>query len=275
MPPTYIAGYDGSIGARAATRFATRLAAATGADVVVATVQPERFTSWRRREGDEFAHPDGSVTSCFVVAPSPAAGLARLAMDRCASLVLVGAGDAPAWGRDPRSVAEGLLRRANCPLAVVPPAWRDVPIRSLAVAHGGDDSGDALRAARHLAEQLELQRLLVIGVYDPAAAGSCDEWCKHQEQEVEHIVATMPRPPVAEAWFLSGTGGATLVDACREHVDLLIVGSRAYGSARNTLTRSVSRHVVENARCPVLVVPQAVDAAAEAASCVSAVSVDG
>ena len=39
--------------------------------------------------------------------------------------------------------------------------------------------------------------------------------------------------------------------------DLLVIGSRGYGPLRRTLLGSVSRSVLQSARCPVLVLPRA------------------
>jgi nucleotide-binding universal stress UspA family protein len=46
-----------------------------------------------------------------------------------------------------------------------------------------------------------------------------------------------------------------LVAAAR-HVDMLVMGSRAYGPKRAVLLGSVSRQVMERARCPVLIIPR-------------------
>jgi nucleotide-binding universal stress UspA family protein len=53
-----------------------------------------------------------------------------------------------------------------------------------------------------------------------------------------------------------GPAREALVQACRDDVDLLVMGSRAYGPLRSVLLGSVSRHVVDHAPCPVIVVPR-------------------
>ena len=43
-----------------------------------------------------------------------------------------------------------------------------------------------------------------------------------------------------------------------DHVDLMVSGSRGYGPVRSVLLGSVSRRLVDDAACPVLVVPRGV-----------------
>ncbi len=51
-----------------------------------------------------------------------------------------------------------------------------------------------------------------------------------------------------------GASGDAIVEQS-EHVDLLVLGARGCGPLKRVLLGSVSRHVVNGARCPVLVVP--------------------
>jgi nucleotide-binding universal stress UspA family protein len=49
-----------------------------------------------------------------------------------------------------------------------------------------------------------------------------------------------------------------------EHLDVLVCGSRGYGPLRAVLLGGVSRRVVAEARCPVIVLPRGVKAPLEA-----------
>jgi nucleotide-binding universal stress UspA family protein len=57
---------------------------------------------------------------------------------------------------------------------------------------------------------------------------------------------------------------ADVLVALSEHLDLLVLGSRDYGPLRAVLLGSVSRRVVDAARCPVIVLPRGVQASLEA-----------
>jgi nucleotide-binding universal stress UspA family protein len=54
-----------------------------------------------------------------------------------------------------------------------------------------------------------------------------------------------------------GETTAALVESSA-HVDLLVLGSRGYGPLKRVLLGSVSRAAVNDARCPVLIVPRGV-----------------
>jgi nucleotide-binding universal stress UspA family protein len=60
-----------------------------------------------------------------------------------------------------------------------------------------------------------------------------------------------------------GDPAATLVRVS-EHLDLLVCGSRGYGPIRAVLLGGVSRRVVAESRCPVIVLPRGVRASLEA-----------
>lgn len=47
-----------------------------------------------------------------------------------------------------------------------------------------------------------------------------------------------------------------IVEAAADDIDLLVAGSRGYGPVRGVLPGAVSRYLVDNAPCPVLVVPR-------------------
>lgn len=50
--------------------------------------------------------------------------------------------------------------------------------------------------------------------------------------------------------------GPGVVGACADGVDLLVMGSRSYGPVRTVVLGGASRHIVDHASCPVLVVPR-------------------
>jgi len=290
MSTTYIAGYDGSDASRAALRFVTQLASAAGGEVLAATVyiQAARAFGKGAVDGpvvalDEQSRADAEqvlakggvpdVMWCVVGAGSPAEGLHRLAEDQRAALLAVGVTHRGALGRlVPGSVGEHLLHGAPCPVAVVPADFTEGPVRTVAVAYDdSEESKAALRAGEDLARRLGA-RLLVVGVCEasmtyaatpdvPYMTGELlDELEQRMKQDIQQVVDALPSEVDTDVRVLTGPAGRTLVAACQDEVDLLVTGSRGYGPARSVLLGSVSRHVIDHAPCPVIVVPRAASA---------------
>ena len=65
--------------------------------------------------------------------------------------------------------------------------------------------------------------------------------------------------------LLDGPAAATLIAQSAE-LDLLVAGSRGYGPVRRVLVGSVSRALVREASCPIVVVPRPGEAEVEASS---------
>jgi nucleotide-binding universal stress UspA family protein len=284
---TYIAGYDGSQAGRAAVRFATRLAAATGAKVVAATVHPstahlhgriaadpaDQLNAEARRQATELLEQldvEG-IERLAIGADSPAHGLHAAAEEREASLLVVGTTHrGPAGRLVIGSVGERLVHGSPCPITVVPADWdENAEIETVGVAYDGrSESGPAVRAAEHLAKATGA-RLVILSVYEPVLASyvapgvpisswDYDKELREQlEQEVAQLADGMPDELRAEAHVLAGPPARTLVEAAASHgLDVLVCGSRGYGPVRSVIVGAVSRHLVDHAPCPVLVVPR-------------------
>lgn len=287
MSATYIAGYDGSDASRAALRFATRLAEKTGAEVIAANVfdQPQvvlgkgapvgalrELRDVARQSAEETLARTGipDITHVAIGAASPAEGLHTIAEDQRAALVVVGGTHRGAIGRAVLgSVGDRLLHGSPCPVAVVPADAADAPFATVGVAHdAGDESRAALRAAEQLARALGA-RLVVIAVYQPVMAPYAEPGMPggvtDLDRQLEAELADEVRRDVSdvggddvEVRVLSGFAAHVLVDAAHDGIDLLVMGSRGYGAVRGVLLGSVSRHLVDHAPCPVLVVPRGV-----------------
>ena len=287
MTMTYISGYDGSDGARAALRFTKSLAEAAHAEIIAAAVYPHSPTILAKGASDgpvaeledearEQAHVTLAtvdlphVTHVAVGAGSPAEGLQRIAEDQHATLLVVGRTHRGAIGRVVLgSVAEHLLHGAPCPVAVVPEAYRKGALDTVAVAYDGrPESVAALATAEDLARRLGA-RLVILAVHVPvvstfAGAGLAytnaefdADSQQRLEADVERVVEGISGVEI-EARVMSGPAAQTLVDAAAG-ADLLVMGSRGYGAVRGVLLGSVSRHVVDHPPCPVLVVPRGLE----------------
>jgi nucleotide-binding universal stress UspA family protein len=212
-----------------------------------------------------------------------ARGLAR-AIDECSpELVVVGS-----TTRGPKgsmllgTTAERVIHVSECPVAVVPNGYQrpEGGVRKIGVAYTAQPEGEeALRAAASLARTGKAQ-LRVITVVDPKHA---QEEARGLMAEQHHEVSSSAeaaarvrlgieadaRARVAE---LAGDIDAELdlrIDepvrslvASTAHLDLLVMGSRGLGPHRAVLLGSVSRRVIDEAKCPVIVIPRGSEAMA-------------
>jgi nucleotide-binding universal stress UspA family protein len=286
MKKTYIAGYDGSDASRAALRFVTQMAG-DGDEVLAAAVfrqAPRGFgkgasdgtlvalDDQARADADAVLH-DGGVPQAMrrvVGAGSAAEGLQLLAEERRAAMLAVGVTHRGALGRlVPGSTGEHLLHGAPCPVAVVPADVTTGPVRTIVAAYADTaEASAALHAAADLAGRLDAQ-LRVVAVWQPVATGFAalgapyvagelpKDLAERMGQSIRAVVDALPSGIETDVQVLTGPVGATLVAACEGGVDLLVTGSRGYGPARSVLLGSVSRHLVDHAPCPVLVIPRA------------------
>jgi nucleotide-binding universal stress UspA family protein len=83
------------------------------------------------------------------------------------------------------------------------------------------------------------------------------------EAALRDVIAGLDGSVDTEADAFVEDAAETLVRVS-EHLDLLVCGSRAYGPLRAVLLGGVSRRVVAEAHCPVIVLPRGVEAPLEA-----------
>ena len=165
------------------------------------------------------------------------------------------------------SVSVGVAAGAPCPVAVirVPEERRGSPTFSGRVAVGVDGSELSL-SALDLAFELAAERGTGVGVvHSWGAAAVRRDLTSHEQRR-----ATVEEHELQVAESLAGLAEKypdvdvltqqaeldprrALVEVSR-YADLLVVGSRGRRATASVLLGSVSRHVVEHAHCPVLVV---------------------
>ncbi|HEX8856082.1 MAG TPA: universal stress protein [Thermoleophilaceae bacterium] len=214
---------------------------------------------------------------------SAAKALHREADDDDAGLLVIGSSRRSGVGRAlAGGTAVRLLHGAPCPVTVVPRAWtRGGPPSVIGVAYvDTEEAREALRGAYALARRAgaTLRVITVVKVTasmhfetEPATASQAGK--SLEEVEGEHRLEAERRLRVAvgelgddvsvEVEAVIGDPGEALVELSNG-VDLLVCGSRGYGPARAVLLGSVSRHVVSEAHCPVIVLPRGVKASLEA-----------
>jgi nucleotide-binding universal stress UspA family protein len=224
----------------------------------------------------------GHVDRRVEVSSSPSRGLHETAAAVQADLVVVGSSHHGPVGRVLLgSVGERLLTGAPCAVAIAPRGYaaRDSrTIRVIAVAFDGSPEAQlALRTGHELARLTEagLQVLMVIeppaaipGQFvpfpglEPVIVMERAEALQHQEQAAHNaldgaLAEIADRGASIERRILFGTDPASaILELAHANVDLLLLGSRAYGPVRRVLVGSVSSTVARHAPCPVLVTPR-------------------
>jgi len=212
---------------------------------------------------------------------SPARGLHDTAVSEQTDLIVVGSSHHGPLGRVLLgSVGERLLSGAPCAVAIAPRGHAADELRRIGVIaiafDGSPEAHLALRTARDLARRTEARLRVVMVIEPPAAipgqfvplpglepliAMQRGEALQHQEQSAQDALEAALRPLdsgfTIERQVLFGTDpAAAILDSARSDVDLLVLGSRAYGPVRRALVGSVSSSVVRHAPCPVLVMPR-------------------
>ena len=205
--------------------------------------------------------------------PSPAAALGRLGEQEDASLIVVGSTHRGPVGRVlPGGVATGLLHGAKCAVAVAPRGYANREQTALCrfgVAFDGSaESWSALDTAVGLAERLRAE-LEIFTVAEPARYGYATAWSifttgtlhDYERQERRRLLDLAERRIPAglrhEARLLTGDPGRVLAQISGD-VDLMVAGSRSYGPLRRVLLGSTSTRLVNDAACPVMVLPRGV-----------------
>lgn len=217
---------------------------------------------------------DGAGVEAELVAipdPSPARALHRLAAERDAGAIVVGACHRGRLGRMLLGdVARATLHGAPCPVAVAPLGYRDRqgPIRTIGVAFDGRPEADsALAVAAELADELDA-RLVLRWVLAPPEAfplspESVEGWVELAEDlraeaqtGIDEALSMLDVP--AEGEVVEGFPRRDLCELA-ERVDLLVCGSRGWGAPKRVVLGSTSDHVIHHATSPVLVVPRTDD----------------
>jgi nucleotide-binding universal stress UspA family protein len=91
----------------------------------------------------------------------------------------------------------------------------------------------------------------MIPVYDPTAVREA------ARKALDEIVADVAGERAAdiECVLVEGPAGEAIIERAHD-AELIVVGSRGFGSVKGFVVGSVSQHVLHDARCPVAVVPR-------------------
>lgn len=283
---------------RSPVEFAVDAARFTGAALVVVVVHPGG-SPLERLAGGEFGHGDsdsgresaeqlrsalrtGGVDAELreVEHSTPARGLAAAIEDVQPSLVVIGSSRHGHRGRvTPGSTAERVIHGAPCPVAVVPHGYERpaAGVRTVGAAVAPtSEGGEALRAAAQLARAAGARVRAVMALSPKHAAEQSPGLLagEHHDRDAAEDIASRHQIEAKDALTqaIAEHAGDLEVEpdvlfqdpahalvAASENLDLLVMGSRAYGPVRSVLLGGVSRRVTAGAACPVLVLPRGAD----------------
>ena len=279
---TIVVGVDGREGGRDALFLAERLARMSGADLVALRVLPfDDYYSTRAAPPSfaEVADADARTELAEELAragvqarvrlqgdSSPARALHRVAEEEHAGLIVVGSTH---HGRAGRVLAgdhaAGTIHASSCPVAVAPRGFAGRewgPVTRIGVGFDGRPEARqaldlAIGLARDCGATIEVTSVIgapiaevEAGVYDP-------EWLEQARADAEEELKTALAD--ADVDVSPGVFAGTAVEELTElssRVDLLVVGSRAWGPVRRILVGSTAARLMRQAHCPVLVLPR-------------------
>jgi len=287
-------GVDDNPEAFDAMVLATTIARVTAAEVMLATVYPDLPAPLLRKIGRGRAQAEGLLRKLNAfMAPeartmveadwSVAHALARIVSREHPELLVLGSSRHALEGRVRIGMhTRQLLGEAKCSLAVAPRGLSPEGQNRLTVIAAGYDgtpeAGQAIRQAGSLARAAHA-RLRVRAVIDdrlpyvgsnPVRPYVQGMWDDVIAPEVESLRQAAHREASATgADFTVEAGSGAPVDeliALSDEVDLLVIGSRHWGSALRVLLGSTGEELMHNARCSMMVVPrpaQSVDGRSE------------
>jgi nucleotide-binding universal stress UspA family protein len=275
-----LVGFDGSDGGRDALELARLLATGADRSVAIATVlfsgplpiDLAGLDAEEAREAEPLFEEARAVLGDLAGEAhafgggSAGAILTGLAEREEFDAIVVGSPHRGAAGRVLiGSVGGSLLSGAPCDVVVAPKhyaAERHDVFRTIAVGYDGTPEAKlALRRAEELARPANATlRILTVVAPPVVISGAAGYTPVPPSPEPDKILGealeSVDTKLAAQAQRLDGAPASSLVKACEEGADLLVLGSRGYGPLSRVLVGSVSRRAAHDAPCPVWVVPR-------------------
>jgi nucleotide-binding universal stress UspA family protein len=233
---------------------------------------------------EEELQASGIKVDCLKLQSTSAArALHEAAEEVDAGLLVVGSSRRQSAGRVlAGSTAQRLLHGAPCPVAVVPRNWHwSGPWRTIGVAFVDTAEGrEALHGAHALARRTGAMLRVITVVahsegmhletgprlaWQPERKDLEDVEGEHRlqaERNARNAVAELGDDVPIEIDAVVGHPVDTLVHLS-QFLELLVCGSRGYGPLRSVLLGSVSRRLVAEAYCPLIVLARGVEASLE------------
>ena len=252
MKQRVIIAYDGSPDGKQALTLGNLLCRSFGAKPVIAYRGGERVSEMDQGYFRNTANK------------SPARGLQMLTDQVRPVAVVVGS---PSGGSNSSGTSSSenkrILAAGNCPVAVAPPA--SLALRGfskICVAVNGHDSayralGEAAKMARFLGVGLR-----IVSVLESASDSGRNGRSKLSKARIDRATGILEeaarRVPADVKVDLVGLVGNPAEELGRysDGLDIMVVGSQGQGRFGRPLHRSVTSHLMEHARCPLLVTPE-------------------
>ncbi|MGH2911269.1 MAG: universal stress protein [Solirubrobacteraceae bacterium] len=276
-----VVGYASDEAGRDALRLTAKLAALLASEVTIVYPYspllcsvPADAAEERIREKVRAAVPDSEglaqATYHWSSSPWPIHALHSMASYEDAELIVIGAAREGIAGHLHISLIERMVHGAPCAVAVAPAGYAEGEPpnpRRIGVGFADTDEGKAaLRLGAEIAERLDGELEVIAGsglgasltAYAFASAllpEVEDELYAETKAKLEQAIAELAQSVPVQMNVKRGEPSRLLAE-CSEHMDLLLLGSRAYGPLRHVLLGSVSATVIRESRCPVLVIPR-------------------
>lgn len=276
-----VVGYAGDQAGRDAVKLAARLAAVLSSHVTIvfpyhplfASVPCEQAEERVRGEVQALVAGIGGLTAPtyhWSPSPWPIHALHELAGYEEADLIVFGAAREGLADHLHVSLMERMVHGAPCAVAVAPTGYADGdPDKAGRVGVGFSDSDEgktALNLAYALAGVLggELEVIAGSGL-SPALASYAfsspslpqveNEMYAETKANLERVAGELGEGVPVHLETVRGDPSEVLIERSK-NLDILMLGSRAYGPLRHVLLGSVSACVMREAHCAVLVVPR-------------------
>jgi nucleotide-binding universal stress UspA family protein len=283
LPRRIAVGVDGFSTGEDAAVLGRLLSEAAGAELILIAVHPDPIIVMPAEATRKGLHDQAqrfltitrtsrapsARTKVEVGASIPRALLRAIARERCDMLVLGSNRRAPKGEVQIASATRQLLGQAGWPLAIAPRGLADTAperLSRIAVGYDGEpESQAALCLAAAIAERSGAS-LEVVAVVDdrlpaygasrvPAAsAAAWDALLEPDRAELEGKVRAATQLPLVSTEVRAELGEpAGVLKKLSEDVDLIVIGSRRWGTLARVLLGSTGEEVLRGARCPVLV----------------------
>jgi nucleotide-binding universal stress UspA family protein len=222
-----------------------------------------------RKRRDEAGLPKARIAA--MADTSPARALHHLAEAEHADLLVTGTSRHSRIGRMLLGdVSRDVLHGSPCPVAVAPHGFTAGRPATIGVAYDHSPEADkalavALDTASALGARIKVREVvaadMLVGLGGYPIVGIDEivmDMVADAEDRLQARVQALRTDVAIDVEAVSG-GTNDRLEELAEEVDLLVCGSRGWGSVMRVVLGSTAHHLIHHADCPVLVVPRTAD----------------